>query len=82
MACSCPSGREGALEGGTAEALPPGDLGTWLMMEPGAAALTSVSFPVAQEGGPVHKCEQESLGRLQGGGSRAEQWGWREGGGR
>ena len=34
------SGREGALEGGTAEALPPGDLGTWLMMEPGAAALT------------------------------------------
>ena len=32
------SGREGVLDEGTVGALPPGDLGNWLMMEPEAAA--------------------------------------------
>lgn len=36
------SRREGALDGGPAEALSPGDLGDWLMMEPGAAAPTDL----------------------------------------
>lgn len=48
---------EGPLDGGPADALSPGDLGNWLMVEPGLLLpLISVFSPIAREGGTGHRC--------------------------
>lgn len=82
--CLLASGREGALDGGTAEAHSC-DLGNWLMMEPGAAAPTDFCVLSYYSGGwpwpqvLVGESQEASGWRKQ---SRAGQRGWNEGGGR